>query len=142
MARVLGIDYGQRKTGLAATDSLQIIASAIDTIETTQLLDFLKRYLAENEVECIVIGEPTHADGNPTFLTPEIHAFAKTLEALYPHLKIVLQDERYTTLEARNYIKNSGMKKSKQNDRKLVDKIAAAIIIEEYMKENGIWERY
>ena len=140
MARVFGIDYVLKKTGLAATDNLQIIASGIETIDSKEVLNYVKNYLEVNEVEIIVLGEPTHKDGNPTFLTPKVHELAKKLESLYPNIKIVLQDETYSSINAKHIIQNYGYKKHQQKDRKLVDKIAAALIIEEYMKSSGKWD--
>lgn len=140
MARVFGIDYGLKKTGLAATDSLQIIASGIETIDSKDVIEYVKKYMQEQEVETIVIGEPKHKDGNPTFLTPKVHELAQKLQQLYPNVKVVLQDEMYSSLQAKHIIQNYGYKKQEQKNRKLVDKIAAALIIEEYMKTSGKWD--
>lgn len=136
MARILGIDYGLKRTGIAVTDPLQIIASSLDTVATGELMDFLKKYIEEEEVEAIIFGEPLHKDGNPTHVAKAIYKFIKKVKKEFPDLKVELQDERYSSAEARKVILNSGAKKKKRRDKALVDKISAALILEEWMKAN------
>jgi len=134
MARIVGIDYGTKKTGISATDNLQIIVSAIDTVPTGELLTFLQKYMTEEEVEKIVFGKPTHKDGNPTYLQDHIDAFVSKLSNLYPDLPIDYQDERMTSIEAKSIILQSGIRKSKRKDKTLVDKISAVLILQKYLR--------
>lgn len=134
MARIVGIDYGTKKTGISATDNLQIIVSAIDTVPTGELLTFLQKYMTEEEVEKIVFGKPTHKDGNPTYLQDHIEAFVSKLSNLYPDLPIDYQDERMTSIEAKSIILQSGIRKSKRKDKTLVDKISAVLILQKYLR--------
>lgn len=136
MARILAIDYGTKRTGLAVTDPLQIIASGLDTLPTEQVLDFLKKYIATEEVESIVVGEPMHWDGNPAQLTPKIQAFVQRLRELFPHLEVFMQDERFTSEDAKKIILQSGAKKKKRQDKALVDKISAVLILQEYLESS------
>lgn len=136
MARILAIDYGTKRTGIAVTDPLQIIASGLDTIHTQDLFDYLTAYLAEEEVETIVVGEPSHMDGNPTHLVPHIVGFVRKLKKLFPGIEVVMQDEGFTSQMARETIRNSGAGRKKRREKGLVDKIAAAIILQEYLEEN------
>jgi len=134
MARIVGIDYGTKKTGISATDNLQIIVTAIDTVPTNELLPFLQKYIKEEEVEKIVFGKPTHKDGNPTYLQEHIDAFIAKLTGLYPTLLVDFQDERMTSIEAKSIILQSGIRKSKRKDKTLVDKISAVLILQKYLR--------
>lgn len=137
MARILAIDYGTKRTGLAVTDPLQIIANGLDTVATQELLDYLDRYFAAEEVETVVIGEPRHKDGNPTKVTPHVIGLQRKLEKNYPELKVVLQDEGFTSVMAKEAILQSGLKRKKRRDKGLVDKMAATIILQEYLEVNN-----
>lgn len=136
MGRILAIDFGLKRTGIAVTDPLKIIASALSTVPTHELMEFLQNYCAEEDVECFVLGLPLHADGNPAQIAPQVDAFAVRLQKLFPDKKIVRQDERNTSNNAKKIILQSGIKKQKRRDKTLVDKIAAALILEDYMNEN------
>lgn len=136
MGRILAIDYGLKRTGIAVTDPLKIIASALTTIPTAELMDFLEKYCSEEEVECFVVGLPMHADGNPAQIAAQIDDFAEKLRKKFPQQPVVRQDERYTSVDAQRIILQSGIKKQKRRDKSLVDKIAAALILEQYMNEN------
>ena len=140
MGRILAIDFGLKRTGIAVTDPLKIIASGLTTVPTTELEAFLKKYCAEEEVECFVVGLPLHPDGNPAQIAPQADAFAEQLRQLFPAKPVIRQDERYTSNEAKRIILASGAKKQKRRDKALVDKVAAALILEQYMQEN-IWNR-
>lgn len=135
MARILAIDYGLKRVGLAVTDPLQIISTALDTIPTEKVLDYLKKYCSEEEVEHFVVGEPTHADGKPTYLTPIIHTFIGELNKIFPNIPVSTWDERYTSVEAKRAILASGYKKKQRQDKALVDRISATIILMEYMEK-------
>ena len=134
MARILSIDYGTKRVGLAVTDPLQIIANGLDTISTKEIFDFLKDYFSKEDVEQIVIGEPLHLDGNPTYVTPLVHELAEKLKKLYPDIKVVLQDERFTSVDARRIIRESGAKKKKRQDKSLIDKVSAVLILQDYLE--------
>jgi putative Holliday junction resolvase len=135
MARILAIDYGAKRTGLAVTDPLQIIANGLATVPTHELLSFIEAYMAEESVEAVVIGMPEHADGNPTELVPHIHGLARKLQQLFPGLEVVFQDERLTSVMAKAAILNSGLGRKKRQDKGLVDKVAATIILQAYLEE-------
>ena len=136
MGRILAIDYGLKRTGIAVTDPLKIIASALKTVPTTELLDFLKEYCAQEEVECLVVGLPLYPDGNPAQIAPQVDAFVEKLKKLFPGKPVIRQDERNTSNDAKRILLQSGIKKQKRRDKTLVDKIAAALILEQYMQEN------
>ena len=136
MARIMGIDYGTKKTGIAVTDSLQIICSGLDTIPTLSLYDFIKKYLETEEVEKIVVGMPLHEDGNPAQIAHLVVGFIRKLRKLYPAIEVVEWDERGSSKAAKEVILMSGTKKSKRRDKSLVDKIAAALILQDYMEQN------
>ena len=136
MGRILAIDFGLKRTGIAVTDPLKIIASALTTVPTHEVLDFLQNYCAQEEVEHFVLGLPLHADGNPAQIAPQANAFAERLQKLFPEKKVLRQDERNTSNDAKKIILQSGIKKQKRRDKTLVDKIAAALILEQYMEEH------
>ncbi len=136
MSRILAIDFGLKRTGIAVTDPLRIIATALTTVPTHEAMDFLKRYCATEEVACFVVGLPLYPDGNPAQIAPQADDFAKHLAAAFPNIEVVRQDERNTSNAAKQIILASGTKKQKRRDKTLVDKIAAALILEQYMEEN------
>lgn len=133
MARILGIDYGTKKCGISATDPMQIIVSAIGTLPTSELLEFLKKYIQEEDVEKVVFGKPTHRDGASTYLQEHIDVFVINLSKEFPDVSIDYQDERMTSIEAKSIILQSGIKKSKRRDKTLVDKISAVLILQKYL---------
>ena len=134
MARILGIDYGIKKCGIAVTDPLQIIVNPLKTIKTSSLPAYLKLYFEEEEVEEVVIGMPTHADGNPTYLVPHIHLFAEKLRKANDHLKISYQDESFSSVMAKEIMLKSGYTKKQRQDKTKLDKISAVIILQRYLK--------
>lgn len=134
MARVLAIDYGTKRTGIAVTDPLQIIASPLETVPTASLLEYLASYLSEEEVETIVIGEPLHADGQPAQIHHFVVGLARKLRKTYPHLEVELWDERFTSEDAKKVILQSGAKKKKRRDKALVDQVSASLILSDYME--------
>ncbi len=136
MARIIAIDYGTKRTGIAVTDPLQIIANGLDTVPTNQIFDYLKAYFAQETVETIVVGEPMHLDGTPAQIAPQVEAFKKKLRELFPQVLVVDQDERFTSEEAKKAILMSGAKKKKRQDKALVDKISAVIILQEYLERS------
>jgi putative Holliday junction resolvase len=134
MSRIMGIDYGTKRTGIAVTDPLQIIASALTTVPTGELLGFLENYLRNEEVEAIVVGEPLYPDGNPAQIAPHVKGFVNKLRRQHPGLLVVMQDERYTSELAKQIILQSGAKQKKRRDKALVDQVSAALILEDYLK--------
>lgn len=134
MARIIGIDYGTKRTGIAVTDPLQIIASGLTTIPTSELMDFLANYMEQEEVEKIVVGEPMHHDGRPAQIAHLVVGFVRKLNKLYPDLEVVLHDERFSSVDAKAVIRMSGAKKKKRQDKALVDQVSAALILEDYMR--------
>lgn len=133
MGRIVGIDYGLKRCGIAVTDPLKIISSGLITVPTGELMTFLADYVQSEDVEAFVVGLPLYPDGNPAQIAGHVDAFVVALNKRFPTLPVYRQDERYTSNEAKKVILNSGLKKSRRRDKSLVDKIAAAIILEQYM---------
>lgn len=133
MARILCIDYGGKRTGIAVTDPLQIIATALQTVETHMLFVFLKNYLKLEEVERILIGHPLNLDDSPTHATPLVEAAIKRLNKEFPQLPIERVDERFTSKLAGRAMLEMGMKKKQRREKGQVDQIAAAIMLQEYL---------
>ncbi len=134
MARIVGIDYGTKRTGIAVTDPLQIIASGLTTVPTAELFDFLQQYVSEEPVEGFVVGDPLYPDGNPAQIAPLVAAFVGQLKATFPAQYVVTWDERYTSEEAKKVILQTVPGKKKRSDKSLVDKISAAIILQDFME--------
>ncbi len=137
MARILAIDYGLKRTGLAVTDPLQIIASALTTVETPQLFNFLKEYIKKEAVELIIIGDPRNLDDSDTHATPHVKKTIERLKKEFPSIPVVPVDERYSSKMAKGAMIEMGMKKMQRRDKSMVDKIAATIILQEYMERNS-----
>lgn len=135
VARLLSIDYGKKRVGIAVSDPLQIIATGLDTVANASLLDFLTKYVGEEEVETIIIGEPLHQDGTPTFLMEDIQKLILKLNQQFPSIEVVLQDERFTSKDAKRILLESGAKKKKRRDKSLIDKISAVLILQDYMEK-------
>lgn len=133
MARILGIDYGTKRTGIATTDPLQISVNGLDTVPTEEVFGYLKKYLATEEVEKIVVGEPMHMDGTPAQIAPQVNKFMQKLRELFPEVEVVSQDERFTSEDAKRIILESGVKKKKRRDKSLVDKVSAILILQDYL---------
>ena len=134
MARILAIDYGGKRTGLAVTDPLQIISTGLSTIESKELIPFLKKYFAAEEVELIIIGLPKNWDDTDTHGTPLVEAAIKKLKKEFPLVPIKTVDERYTSKMAKQAMLEMGMKKKDRRVKGNVDVIAATIILQEYMQ--------
>lgn len=134
MARIIAIDYGIKRTGLAVTDPLQIIATALDTIDTPKLSGYLKSYFQSEEVERIIIGMPLHPDGNDTDATPAVRAFIKKLNGDFPLIPVTEADESYSSKNAVRAMVEMGLKKSQRRDKRNIDKSAAVFILQEYLQ--------
>jgi len=135
VARILAIDYGTKRCGIAVSDPLQIIAGGLETVSTDKIMDFLTHYLAEEEVETIVLGEPMYPDGNPAQIHHLVKGFAGQLQRAFPQVEIAMQDERYTSEEAKDAIRMSGAGQKKRRDKSLVDKVSAVIILQNFMEK-------
>ena len=133
MARILSIDYGAKRTGLAVTDPLQIIATGLATVETVNVLVYLKKYFAEEMVETIIIGDPKNLNNTATHATPLVEKFIQILTVNFPGIPIVKIDERFTSSMARQAMLDMGMKKKARRNKAIVDEIAATIMLQQYL---------
>ncbi|MEO7922403.1 MAG: Holliday junction resolvase RuvX [Chitinophagaceae bacterium] len=137
MARILSIDYGLKRTGIAVTDPLQIIATGLTTIHSKELFPFLKEYFAREPVELVIIGWPTNWDESATHATPLVEKFIKEFQKLFPAMPLKKVDERYTSKMAKAAMLEMGMKKKDRRNKALVDEIAATIMLQEYLRAAG-----
>lgn len=133
--RILAIDYGKKRTGLAVTDPLRIIASGLTTIETPQLFSFLKDYFSKEKVEIVIIGEPKQMDGTPSESTEIIEKFILQFRQEFPTIKIERMDERFTSKMASKTLLDSGLKKKKRQNKALIDEVAATIMLQDYLNK-------
>lgn len=134
MSRILCIDYGGKRTGIAVTDPLQIIATALTTVDTKELIPFLKKYIAQEAVELILIGEPLNLDDTATHATPLVKAAIVKLKKEFPSIPIQTVDERYTSKMASRAMIEMGMKKKDRRIKGNTDQIAATIMLQEYLQ--------
>lgn len=133
MPRILAIDYGTRRTGIAVSDPLRIIATALETVETRSLERFLADYFSREEVDTIVVGYPRQMDGSPSETMRYVEPLMGRLRHAYPDKRVVGYDERFTSVLAQRAIRQSGIGKMARRDKALVDKVSAAIILQDYM---------
>lgn len=136
MPRILAIDYGGKRTGLAVTDPLKIIATGLETIDSKELIPWLKNYFSKEEVELIIIGLPKNWDESDTHGTPLVEAAIKKIQKEFPSMPLKTVDERYTSRMAKDAMLEMGMKKKDRRDKKNVDLIAATIILQEYLQSD------
>lgn len=134
MARILGIDYGRKRTGIAVTDPLQIIANGLETVPTHTLMQYIKDYTAREQVERIVIGLPRQLNGEPSESMRYITPFVNRLKKEMPDMPVTMYDERFTSTIAHRAMIDGGMKKSDRRDKSRVDSIAATIILTDYLQ--------
>ncbi|MBQ5635751.1 MAG: Holliday junction resolvase RuvX [Alistipes sp.] len=134
MSRILAIDFGVKRTGLAVSDPLRIIAGALETVDTKQLESYIKQYCSQNDVSTIVVGKPSQMNGAPSETMRYIEPLVGRLRHAYPDKEVVLYDERYTSVLAQRTIRESGIGKMARRDKALVDKVAATIILQSYME--------
>lgn len=134
MGRILAIDYGTRRTGIAVSDPMCIIAGALATVETKQLEKFLADYFSKNDVDTIVLGKPVQMNGSPSETMRYIEPLAARLRRSYPDKDVVLYDERFTSVLAHRTMIESGMGRMARRDKAVVDRISAAIILQSYME--------
>lgn len=136
MARILAIDYGGKRTGLAVTDPLQIVATGLTTVETPQLFKYLKEYFIKEQVELILIGMPTNWDDSDTHATPLVKKAIERLKKEFPAIPLKEVDERYTSKMAKQAMIQMGLGKKQRQNKALVDEIAATIMLQEYLQHN------
>ena len=136
MSRILSIDYGGKRTGLAVTDPLKIIATGLCTVETPKLMPFLKDYFSKEQVELVIIGMPVNWDDTATHATPLVQKFIKEFQKNFPSIPIEEVDERYTSKLASQAMVQMGMKKKQRQDKAMIDQIAATIMLQEYLQHN------
>ena len=136
MARLLAIDFGTKRTGIAITDEMQIIASGLTTVLTKDLILYLKDYVSKENVELVIIGEPKQKDGTHSDVELHIKKFIKVLTNVIPTLKIERFDERFTSKIAFNAMIASGVSKKKRKNKALIDEISATIILQDYLNKN------
>jgi putative Holliday junction resolvase len=134
MPRILAVDYGVKRTGIAVTDPLQIIATGLTTVESYKLISFLKEYLKKEIVELILIGEPKNLDDSDTHATAYVKQIAEKIQKEFPSIPIKMVDERFTSKMASRAMVDMGMKKKQRQNKSLVDKIAATILLQEYLE--------
>lgn len=138
MARILAIDYGMKRTGIAVTDPLQIIATGLTTIESAQLIPFLKTYLTKETVERFIIGDPRNLDDSDTHATPLVLRVIEKIKKEFPAIPVETVDERYTSKMAKQAMLDMGMKKMQRRNKAAVDQIAATIMLQEYLQGRSV----
>ncbi len=137
MARILSIDYGKKRTGIAVTDPLQIIANGLATVSTSELLSYLKDYLSREQVERIIIGRPMQTNGQPSENLQRVEQFVNRWKKEMPDVPVEYVDERFTSVLAHQAMIDGGLRKKARQDKALVDKISATIILEDYLRSKS-----
>lgn len=137
MSRILAIDYGSKRVGIAVTDTQQIIAGGLTTVHSKDVMNFLKDYLFKEEVECFVVGEPKQMNNKPSQPAEMIEAFVKNLRKQFPGISIERVDERFTSIIASQAMLNGGLKKKDRQNKGLVDKISATLILQAYLESKS-----
>jgi putative holliday junction resolvase len=136
VGRIMAIDYGTKRIGVAATDPLRIIASGLATVPNQEIFEFLKDYLSRETVDIIVIGEPQRSDGSISPIQHNIDNFIKQLKKLYPLIEVTTFNEQFSSQRASEIIRMSGAKRKKRQNKALVDTVSASVILQDYMEEN------
>ena len=134
MARILALDYGRKRTGIAVTDSLQIIAGGLATVSTSELFTWLEQYLQREQVERIVIGEPRQPNGQPSENLARVQQFVNRWRKVHPEVPVDYYDERFTSVLAHQAMLDGGLRRKARQDKALVDEISATIILEDYLR--------
>lgn len=135
--RIMAFDYGTKRIGIAATDPLQLIASALTTIHPDKVIDYLKNYIETNSVSTFVVGMPTRLDGSASQSAPHVVGFVRLLRKTFPDIETVTIDERFTSKMASASIAQSGMSKKKRQDKSLIDTVSATIILQSYLEKKA-----
>jgi putative holliday junction resolvase len=133
MARIMAIDYGKKRTGIAVTDPLRIIASALTTVESARIFTFLEEYMKNETIELILIGDPRNLDDSPTDLTTDVQRIIGILKRKFPQVPVQMVDERYSSVMASRSLVEMGMKKSRRREKGLLDQVAATMMLQEYL---------
>ena len=136
--RILAIDYGQKRTGIAVTDEMQLIASGLTTIPSETVPDFLKNYFEKEKVEKVIIGEPKQMNNEPSQSAPVIDAFVERFRQLFPQVQVERVDERFTSKMAFQTMIDSGLKKKQRQNKALIDEIAATILLQDYLSRKRL----
>ncbi len=134
MSRIIAIDYGRKRSGLAVTDPLQLIANGLPTVPTHLLMGFIKDYCSKEDVEMIIVGEPRQMDGTPSESSKYIEPFLKQLKREMPEIKVIRRDERFTSVIAHREMIAAGFKKSKRREKGFADEMSAVIILTEFLQ--------
>ena len=137
MARVMAIDYGTKRVGLAVTDPLKIIATGLDTVSAAEIFNYLDAYLSKEEVECIVVGEPRTLMNKASSVTPQVNGFVKKIKERYPNIKLERMDERFTSVMAQQAMLDGGLKKKDRQNKETVDRISAVLLLQNWMEANA-----
>ena len=137
--RILAIDYGEKRTGIAVTDQMQIIASGLTTIPSATALDFLKDYFSNEKVEAVLIGEPKQMNGEPSQSAELINTFTQKFIEQFPDMQVVRVDERFTSKMAFQTMINSGLKKKQRQNKALIDEISATIMLQDYLSRKNMF---
>lgn len=134
MARILALDYGKKRTGIAVTDPLQIIATALDTVDSNELIGYLKKYMQSEPVELLLIGYPLNMDDTPTHATPLVEKFIVKFGNVFPNIPVEKTDERMTSKMASQAIAGMGLKKKDREEKGLIDAVSAVMMLQEYLQ--------
>ncbi len=137
MSRVLAIDYGQKRVGIAVTDTLQIIATGLKTLSPQETISFLKGYIEQEDVECIVVGEPHRMDYSASEVEADIQLFINDLQKSVPHIPVVRYDERFTSKIASQSILDMGLKKKDRQNKGLIDTVSATLILQSFLEHRN-----
>ena len=135
MGQILAVDFGKKRCGLAATDDLRIIASGLDTVETSILTEYLRKYFEKNTVDEVVIGLPTDLKGNMSEVEEDIQKFIEEFKSEFPEVSVVRFDERFTSKIASYFISQSGKNKKQRQEKGLIDKVSATLILQQYLEQ-------
>ncbi len=134
MGRILAIDYGRKRTGFAVTDELKLIANPLETVPSAEAFEFVRRYQADHEVECIVVGEPKDLQNRPSEAETYIAPFVRKLKKEFPAVRVERFDERFTSKMAVQAMRDAGLKKSRRQDKALVDTVSAVLILQSFLE--------
>lgn len=131
--RIMSLDYGTKRTGIAVTDPLRLIATGLDTVDTHKLFPYLEAYFSKEKVSLLIIGLPLHADGTATKLEDDIRGFIRKIQKIFPDLTVDRIDESFSSAKAKQIILQSGASRKKRQDKSLLDKVSASLLLQEYM---------
>lgn len=137
MDRIIGIDYGRKRIGVAVSDPLRIFASALETVQSAKIIEYLQKYAEQETIVRFVVGYPINMNGQPSEAAADVEVFLKQLVKHFPDIPVTLEDERFTSVLAHRAMIDGGMKASERRDKASVDKISAAIILQSYLDRTG-----